>query len=352
MNARSNCKKTGGVHASRALNDACIDLDASVSHQIASIESMTSPVFLSSSTTLASPLLFSYTVRRSFFLHIHPSFISNHSYAATMPTKAAESGEKASTGEKHQTEHNSPQAKRAKTEKEPTQTTLDGVFNNEGDEKNGTAAKEEADDQEVSPPTEDEHEKTHDKTQDKHEDDKNEDNNVEGSKAEAKEGDAILPSQEKNVPSNVLEKGIIYFFIRGRVGIDTPGEVNDVARSFIILRPISKMAKLGDGPVRDAGNTRLLALPKKVLPQSGQDRFMMFVEKSSASSEELKEEFLASNDYETKTVGTRHTPAATPVGEGVYVITTTGRESHLAYMLSLPEKLGSAQEELGLKEKA
>ena len=78
---------------------------------------------------------------------------------------------------------------------------------------------------------------------------------------------------------------------------------------------------------------------------------MVFVEKSGASYEEIKKEFLAGDDYETKTAGSRRTPMATPVGEGVYGVTTTGRESHLVYLLTLPEKRGSAQEELGLKDK-
>lgn len=165
--------------------------------------------------------------------------------------------------------------------------------------------------------------------------------------------DTAVETHARNgsTPSTILEKGIIYFFFRGRVGIDDPSSVSDVARSYIILRPIPKDAKLGEGPIGDAGNSRLCAIPKKVLPTSGRDRWISFVEKSGASFEELKEEFLASNDYVTKTAGTRHSPAATPIGEGVYAITSTGRESHLAYMLTLPKKLGEVQMEIGLKEK-
>lgn len=154
-----------------------------------------------------------------------------------------------------------------------------------------------------------------------------------------------------STPASILEKGIVYFFFRGRVGIDHPERVSDIARSYMILRPIPKDAKLGDGPIGDAGNSRLIAIPKKVLPQSGKDRWIAFVEKTNESFAKLKEEFLASNDYDTKTAGVRHSPAATPIGEGVYAITTTGRESHLAYMLTLPEKLGEVQTEIGLKEK-
>ncbi|KAK2030003.1 hypothetical protein LX32DRAFT_587435 [Colletotrichum zoysiae] len=161
---------------------------------------------------------------------------------------------------------------------------------------------------------------------------------------------AELPKEKTKMPSNVLEKGIIYFFFRGRVNTESTEEVDDIARSYIIFRPIGIDSKLGDGPIGDAGNTRLLALPKKVLPESGKDRFMVFVEKSGASFKELKEQFLSGADNQTK-AGTSHSPPATPAGEGVYVITTTGRETHLAYMLTLPSDLGEVQQELGIKEK-
>ncbi|KAK4454705.1 hypothetical protein QBC34DRAFT_392413 [Podospora aff. communis PSN243] len=169
-------------------------------------------------------------------------------------------------------------------------------------------------------------------------------------------GTAVDPhgrsKEDETVPSSILEKGIIYFFIRGRVTVgDEPSSVDEIARSFILLRPIAKDAKLGSGTIGDAGNSRLLAVPKKVFPTSGKERWIAFVEKSGASFAQLREEFLKASEYETKTVGTRTTPAATPVAEGVYAITSTGRESHLVYMLTLPEELGEVQRNLGLKEK-
>lgn len=154
-----------------------------------------------------------------------------------------------------------------------------------------------------------------------------------------------------NDSSNILERGIIYFFFRGRVNVDEPQDTSDIARSFIILRPFAKDAKLGSGPIEDFGNSRLCVVPKKVLPQSGRDRWIAFVEKSGASFATLKETFLNSDEYVTKTAGKRHTPAATPIGEGVYALTKTGRESHLAYLLTLPKELGEVQEEIGLKER-
>lgn len=48
----------------------------------------------------------------------------------------------------------------------------------------------------------------------------------------------------------------------------------------------------------------------------------------------------------------RHAPAATPAGEGVYAITTTGRESHLSYILTVPSEISEVQKELGLRQRA
>ncbi|KAI1101566.1 hypothetical protein F4804DRAFT_315453 [Jackrogersella minutella] len=158
-------------------------------------------------------------------------------------------------------------------------------------------------------------------------------------------------ARQGTVPSSILEKGIVYFFIRGRVGIDEPSSVDDIRRSYMVLRPLDKDAKLGEGTIDDAGNSRLIAIPKKVLPLSGRDRWIAFVEKSHASFKTLKEDFVSGSDYATKTVGVRHTPAAAPVAEGIYAITSTGRESHLAYMITLPEDLGEVQKEIGLREK-
>ena len=226
-----------------------------------------------------------------------------------VPKTRSQDTESPTVGEKHQTEHEVPKPKRTKKEEEKNDksgTKKEDEIKNESETKNSPAPKDEG---------------------------------------------AEKPGEEPEVPSNILEKGIIYFFIRGRVDVENPTSVDDIARTYLLLRPIDKDAKLGEGPIEDSGNTRLLALPKKVLPQSGKDRFMIFVEKSAATVKTLKETFLAGSEYETKTAGTRHTPTATPAGEGIYAITTTGRESHLVYMLTLPENPGEVQKEIGIKDK-
>ncbi|KPM46104.1 hypothetical protein AK830_g425 [Neonectria ditissima] len=223
----------------------------------------------------------------------------------------------ATTGEKHQIKHDSPGKKRTKTEEEEPAKKSRSDSEEKPDEKSDAEG-----DESTKQPKE---------------------------KKNVKEDDAIKPSEESNVPSNVLEKGIVYFFIRGRVNIDEPEGVDDIARSFMILRSIPTDARLGEGPIGDSGHSRLLALPKKTFPKDPKDKFMTFVDMSKASYQDLKDDFLASSKYDTKTVGTRHTPQATPIAEGVYAITTTGRESHLAYILTLPQDLDEVQKKLGLK---
>jgi hypothetical protein len=159
------------------------------------------------------------------------------------------------------------------------------------------------------------------------------------------------PEREKQIASNIIEKGIIYFFTRGRVGIEDPESVQDLQRTYFVMRPIPTGAKLGDAAIPDTEQNRLVALPKKVFPKSGKDRFMAFIEKSKSSMKQLKEEFFQGSEYETQTLGTRHNSPATPIGEGVYALTEVGNSTHLAYMLTIPEKPEQVQDDLGLREK-
>ncbi|KAJ5766930.1 uncharacterized protein N7511_004546 [Penicillium nucicola] len=159
--------------------------------------------------------------------------------------------------------------------------------------------------------------------------------------------------RENRVPSNILEKGFIYFFFRPRVNIEEPHSIGDIARSFFVLRPTPLGAEFdhGQGPVAKEARCRLMMLPKKKFPTSGKERDMGFVEKAGQSMQELHENFIAGKTYQTKTMGERHTEEARPYAEGVYAITSTPRASHLAYILTIPAELGTVQEEFGLGER-
>lgn len=269
----------------------------------------------------------------------------------------------AQTGEKHNIQqgdsNTAPDPKRAKTgdqskgEKQPTlEETLSWTGGSKGQSKE--APKEE----EKERGDAEQKEAKLEKKQEEGDDDKASvaEQDKQASKPDDDEkSSAERPHADPGVPSNVLEKGIIYFFFRPRVNVTEPEEVSDIARSYLVLRPMAPDAALGSGPIGDAGNSRLVALPKKVLPESGKDRFLVFVEKAHASFQTLKDEFLPGAESVTKTRGTRVEPAAVPAAEGVYVITTTGRESHLAYVTTLPAAgdggMGDVQRDLGIKER-
>ncbi|KAL1892330.1 hypothetical protein Sste5346_007068 [Sporothrix stenoceras] len=186
-------------------------------------------------------------------------------------------------------------------------------------------------------------------------------------KIEAENSDSDAKVKKEDFPSDntptILERGNIYFFFRARVNIDEPNSLDDVARTYLVLRPEVKDGH-GHGNSKDGdcskGHTRLLALPKKVLPRTGRDRFMAFVLAADESYANLQKEFLSGSqeggkggedDDNEKDKMERHFPPATAFGEGVYAIISTGRESHLAYVLTVPEKLGSVQQQLGLVHK-
>ncbi|KAJ5197967.1 uncharacterized protein N7498_007084 [Penicillium cinerascens] len=157
--------------------------------------------------------------------------------------------------------------------------------------------------------------------------------------------------RESTVPSNILEKGIIYFFFRPRVNVDDPHGVGDVARSFFVLRPTPLGAELdqNQGPIDKGARCRLLMLPKKKFPTTPQERDMGFVEKAGQTMKDLQENFVAARTYETATRGERTIEEARPYAEGVYAITSTKRTSHLAYVLTIPAQLGEIQENFGLR---
>jgi uroporphyrinogen-III synthase len=174
-------------------------------------------------------------------------------------------------------------------------------------------------------------------------------------KASKKYKDGVKPIESSlrgaKIPSTIIEKGIVYFLARGKVNTEAPKSLSELQRSYLVLRRLPKDAKLGEGAVPDAPVSRLIAIPKKSLPKSGKDRFMVFVEKSKSTMTDLKESFFSGEQHETKTRGTSKTPPIMPIGEGVYAITNTGRSSHLAYILAIPSEPGKLQSDLGIRER-
>jgi hypothetical protein len=222
----------------------------------------------------------------------------------------------AATGDKHDMDAKpAPSSKRAKTNPQDKKGTdqdakseADEKKTGQGDTENGAHAEEGG---------------AEAKKKTAEEDDKMTEAAVhEPEKEAAKEPGAVEPgARDDVVPSSILEKGVMYIFFRGRVGIEEPKTIDEVRRTYILLRPVAKGAKLGAGALGDVGNSRLVAIPKKALPLSGKQRWLAFVDKVSLSFETLRKQLVEDSEYD-------------PVAEGVYAITSTGRESHLSYMLA------------------
>ncbi|KAF2495188.1 hypothetical protein BU16DRAFT_461127 [Lophium mytilinum] len=234
--------------------------------------------------------------------------------------------------------NSSPQAKQGKEDTQKKQKTIEQTML--GQEQSG-------DEQDKDVP------KNENESDQKSEDEKEESSTEGGDDTMETEtnGKAIetSPERAKAMPSNILEKGIIYFFTRKRVGIDDAESAADLQRTYFVMRPIPVGAKLGEGSIDESNTNRLFALPKKVFPKTPNDKFMAFVEKANTTMKDLKEKFFQGSTYETQTAGTRHNHPINTVGEGVYAITRVENSTHLVYMLTIPSEPGEVQEELGLR---
>lgn len=64
----------------------------------------------------------------------------------------------------------------------------------------------------------------------------------------ANDGGAVQESsqREKKIASNILEKGVVYFFTRNRVGVEDSDSVGDLSRTYFVLRPLPIGTKLSE----------------------------------------------------------------------------------------------------------
>lgn len=102
-----------------------------------------------------------------------------------------------------------------------------------------------------------------------------EDRSEEQLKVESRSAVSVsLARREKVEKSPIMEKGVMYFFFRPRVAVEHAESLDDVQKSYIVLRPLPLGAKLKDGKVQDEGNNRLIVVPKKKLPVRGYEKFL------------------------------------------------------------------------------
>ena len=139
--------------------------------------------------------------------------------------------------------------------------------------------------------------------------------------------------------TEVLEEGDIFFLYRPEVEKEEPSGLGDVQRFYLALRP-------------QRGKVRLLVMGRKRLPDvERHERNWGFVDMVTDSAAKVEQE-LRATQYETKTRGKRHLPAARPVGEGVYAVTLQDGQMHLSYSLELPERPREVQQEFRIASQA
>lgn len=137
-----------------------------------------------------------------------------------------------------------------------------------------------------------------------------------------------------------LELGHIHFLYRPAVEEEDPSGLEDVQQFEVVLHP------------RDREHFRRLIVGRKRLPDTEETgRNWGFVDLVTDDAEQLVGE-LAAEDYETRTRGRRHQPAARPAGEGAYALVARGRDTYLAYSLQQPEEPGEVQEALRIAPEA
>jgi len=178
--------------------------------------------------------------------------------------------EKAAAGSKRKTaDTTSPDSNRER-KLAKKQTTIEAAFGKDKDRETYTDSKVE------NAPDESKQSKKDEKGTDKSDEDPRTEDDSPSAAAKSKDNKTVRKSSEREerLPSSILEKGIIYFFTRNRVGIDDAESVGDLARTYFVLRPLPTSAKLQDGALPDLKNNRLLVLPKKSFPKSHRDRFM------------------------------------------------------------------------------
>lgn len=155
----------------------------------------------------------------------------------------------------------------------------------------------------------------------------------------------------------VIEYGRIHFLFKPKVETEHPKSVDDVQRLHIILQPHAKSRP--DQTVKN----RLLHLGRKTLPGGDgggkKQPFWAFVAEVEDDVQKLHGR-LEEESHETKTRGTRTTPADRFIASGPYVIVSqpasgnkdSGRRTTtLVYSITLPKQPGEVQKAFGITDR-
>jgi hypothetical protein len=145
--------------------------------------------------------------------------------------------------------------------------------------------------------------------------------------------------------SEIIEEGDIFFFYRPKVGAEEVEDVKDVQRFYMVISP------------EDSNKYRLLLVGQKQLPEivegksTSEEKNWALNILTTSSPNNIQKELMPA-EYTTETRGKRRLAAATPTGEGKYVIVKHDNHTELAYILELPEIPGPSQREFEIKKEA
>ena len=146
--------------------------------------------------------------------------------------------------------------------------------------------------------------------------------------------------------TSTIEEGDIFFFYRPKVGKETAESLDETQRFYVVTAPEQRNGKF-----------RLFMMGRKKMPEQIEDesaaerRHWALNVLTTADAQVIRHELLPV-EYETETRGKRRVSAAVPAGEGKYQIVSHDNHTELAYVLELPEKPGTAQEEFEMMKEA
>src|SRR5215210_1478041 len=147
--------------------------------------------------------------------------------------------------------------------------------------------------------------------------------------------------------TQIIEQGDIFFFYRPKVGTEEVKGIKDVQRFYMVTSPEDN----------DSNKYRLFLVGQKKLPEivegksTSEEKNWALNILTTSNPDDIQKELMPA-EYITETRGRRRLAAATPAGEGKYVIVKHDNHTELAYILELPEIPGPTQREFEIKKEA
>jgi hypothetical protein len=152
--------------------------------------------------------------------------------------------------------------------------------------------------------------------------------------------------------SDIIERGDIFFFYRPKIDIEEVKDIKDVQRFYMVTGTESTTSNK-----RKEDTYRLFLVGQKQLPEIVEGKSTLKERNwalnilTTTNAEDIHKEFLPA-EYTTESRGNRRLAAATPAGEGKYLIVKHDGHTELAYLLELPQELGPTQKEFEIRKEA